>query len=29
MNANYKNEAVKDFEFKNLKDNAEFQALVN
>lgn len=29
MNANYKNEAVKDFEFKNLKDNADFQALVN
>ena len=29
LNANYKNEAVKDFEFKNLKDNADFQALVN
>jgi len=29
MNTNYKNEAVKDFEFKNLKDKAEFQALVN
>ena len=29
MNANYKNEALKDFEFKNLKDKAEFQALVN
>ena len=29
LNANYKNEAVKDFEFKNLKDKAEFQALVN
>jgi len=29
MNANYKNEAVKDFEFKNLKDNTDFQALVN
>ncbi|MBL6663376.1 MAG: hypothetical protein ISP71_04655 [Flavobacteriales bacterium] len=29
MNANYKNDAVKDFEFKNLKDNADFQALVN
>ena len=29
MNANYKNEAVKDFEFKNVKDNADFQALVN
>ena len=29
MNTNYKNEAVKDFEFKNLKDKSEFQALVN
>ncbi len=29
MNTNYKNEAVKDFEFKNLKDKAEFQALLN
>ena len=29
MNVNYKNEAVKDFEFKNLKDNVDFQALVN
>ena len=29
MNVNYKNEALKDFEFKNLKDKAEFQALVN
>ena len=29
MNTNYKNEAVKDFEFKNLKDKPEFQALVN
>ena len=29
MNVNYKNEAVKDFEFKNLNDNANFQALVN
>ena len=29
MNANYKNEAVKDFEFKNLKNKANFQALVN
>ena len=29
MNTNYKNEAVKDFEFKNLKDKTEFQALVN
>lgn len=29
MNANYKNEAVRDFEFKNLKDKANFQALVN
>ena len=29
MNVNYKNEALKDFEFKNLKEKAEFQALVN
>ena len=29
MNANYKNEAVKDFEFKNYKDKVDFQALVN
>ncbi len=29
LNANYKNEAVKDFEFKNLKDKTEFQVLVN
>ncbi|MGB2138279.1 MAG: tetratricopeptide repeat protein, partial [Flavobacteriales bacterium] len=27
--ANLKNEAVRDFEFKNLKDKANFQALVN
>lgn len=29
MNVNYKNEALKDFEFKNLKEKAEFQSLVN
>ena len=29
MNANYKNEAAKDFEFKNYKDNDRFQKLVN
>ena len=29
MNANYKNEASKDFEFKKLKDNAGFQSLIN
>jgi tetratricopeptide (TPR) repeat protein len=29
MNTNYKNETVKDFEFKNLKDKPEFQVLVN
>ena len=29
MNINYKNEAAKDFEFKKLKDNADFKALVN
>ena len=29
MNANYKKEAVKDFEFKNYKDKVDFQALVN
>ncbi len=29
MNVNYKNEAAKDFEFKKLKDNDDFKALVN
>ena len=29
IDANYKNEAKKDFEFKKLKDNVGFQALIN
>jgi hypothetical protein len=29
MNADYKNEAKKDFEFIKLKDNTSFQGLIN
>ena len=28
MNANFKNEAAKDFEFKSMRDNANFQSLI-